>query len=303
MKKTAGKKSHHKSSMTLNEFSVGKNRKLRYAITRSQKSPVRGTVIYLQDWGEPVENSRNIAIELSRRGFHCISFDWFDIGFSAEKRSAPIHPMERFRFDPERLNIFLREVVLPDFPSPLFVLAQGAGGLFALNAHKSLLNQIRRMVIISPQMEVRGWQAHSLYHHYLRLLIMTGLESGRWHRESAVDWVLGKAGNHMIDINPHWSKSVLDSIGRITSPAYYEQMAVPTLFITSNRDTRSDPSATRRFANQLRFAQTVSIPGATPAVLEDKPFYVTQFWAAFDTFIPGTGAPSTDRMLEETVII
>lgn len=303
MKTTAKKQTGRKPAMTLDEFSVGRNRQLRYAVTRPQKSPVRGTVIYLQDWGVPIENSRNVAAELSGRGFHCISFDWFETGSSAERQSPPAHPMERFRFDPEKLNIFLREVVLPDFPSPLFILAQRAGGLFALNAHKSLLNQIHRMVIISPQMEVRGWSARSLYHHYLRLLIMTGLESGRWHRESAVDWVLGKADNHMIDTNPHWSKSILDSIGRITSPAYYEQMAVPTLFITSNRDTRSDPSATRQFANQLRFAQTVSIPGATPAMLEDKPFYVTQFWAAFDAFIPGTGAPATDRMLEETVIV
>ena len=48
------------------------------------------------------------------------------------------------------LDQFFEEIVLPDCRGPYYILAHSTGALIALLATPSLVNRVRRMVLIAP---------------------------------------------------------------------------------------------------------------------------------------------------------
>lgn len=306
MDKTAVASPSGKNVIFTNHFPVMKDLSLRYTVSPSPDSlPDRyGTIILLQDKDNFVETDCDTISCLNARGFHVVTYDWH-----AQSRLKLDHggtQASDFRFNRKILDAFFHTIVLPDFPSPFYILAEGAGGLFALNVHDILRKQIYRMVIVSPILEVAGHRANSLYHHYMRFISLISLNNDRknYHanrnNSSLTDGTQQerKPIHKITWLKPQWHKMVLNAVAYVLSPAYCEHMVLPTLFIVPDHDPVSDPRLTREFARKLRMAESITIHGAGHNILNDKACYRNQFWKAFDTFIPGSctlTSPSPDR--------
>ena len=48
------------------------------------------------------------------------------------------------------LDQFFEEIVLPDCRGPYYILAHSTGSLIALLAAPSMVNRVRRMVLVAP---------------------------------------------------------------------------------------------------------------------------------------------------------
>lgn len=303
MNETAAAHPVKKHKIFTGHFPVGKNLFLRYAGSKpAGGGPSPGTIIFLAEWGQILENNYEIMSALNARGFHAITYEWH-----ARGSPEPVHGNAGtpcLHFNHTNLDAFFHTIALPDFPSPFHVLAKGTGGLFALTGHNILRNQIHRMLIASPILEVRGQQANSLYHQFMRLrsLISWNRKTSGYKNSPALDAGAKQHSKKELAAiacqTPHWRKMVLDAAAYVLSPAYCEYMALPTLFILSTHDPVSNPRLTEEFASRLRMAESIIIHSAAHDILCGGHSCCNQFWKAFDTFIPGSGTVTRNPLLE-----
>ena len=60
--------------------------------------------------------------------------------------------------------------------------------------------------------------------------------------------------------------------------------------MAASADTVVSTPAIEEFAYHLRGGAHLVIPGARHEILQEQDRYRSQFWAAFDAFVPGTAA-------------
>lgn len=282
-------------------FAVGGGRFLAYqadktALAQAQTGggTARGTVLLFNDWGAPFDSDEELLAALRKRGFCAAGYEWYRQG-SREKpeirktksgRAAP----ERYicRFDTAVLHRFLQNVVLPEYPAPFYVLAQGLGALFALGSQNILRSAISRMALISPPMSVRSHAPNGFYH--LALKILSSFTPHNKKRKDAAQHSLAYKAN------------LLDCASYILSPVYCKNMNTPCLIISAARDQKANLVQIRLLTEKLRFADNLIIPAATPNVLRNSAYQRNQFWAAFDAFIPGSDAFIANDRLEHPVL-
>lgn len=293
----------------INHFPVEKRRFMRYAAQRSPTIPSKGTIILLSEWGTPIEANTKIISALNKRGFHVIIYDWYTQGTSKPELDSRYET--DFRFNPKNLSTLFHTVILPDFPCPFYVFAQSTGGLFALTAHDFLRNLVHRMLIVSPLLEAQGHRVNGLYHQYMRMRALFSLKA-RPPKNNLKQTDLPLTEDTEQDtgyvqqtarLTPQWYKTILNAAAYILSPTYCEHMVLPTLFVISTREQFSDPRITRELTSRLRMAESITISGAKHDILNDSTCYRNQFWKAFDTFIPGTGAPTFDNLMENRSLL
>jgi len=282
------------NAIQISHFPIGKGLYLRYGFCCTDKKHNQGTVIVLPDWDSPLAANDTLVAALHSRGFHMVTYDWHQHG-QAERDDNGSGPCD-FRFNTGNLDIFFQTVVLPDFPGPFYVLAMRMGGLFALKAHDILHDQIQRMAILSPILETHGHRANSFYHHYMRIRSLMRPSHGKNSKNSGADSISTRRV-------PQWYRMALDAAADVLSPGYSDHMKLPTLFIISTCDTMSNPRLTKEFSKKLRLAESVTIHGAHHDILHDRHCYRKQFWQAFDAFIPGSGTPVFNHLLEDNAII
>ncbi len=133
-------------------------KKLRYGRFPAVARPLKGTVIVLPGRNECIEKYFETARNLSERGFTTAIFDWRGQGGSERLLRDPQRGHVRDFFDyVNDLDHFFEEVVLPDCRGPYYVLAHSTGSLIALLATPSLVNRVRRMVLVAPFFTYTGF--------------------------------------------------------------------------------------------------------------------------------------------------
>ncbi len=89
----------------------------------------KGTVCIFQGRIEFIEKYFEIVRDLNARGFAVATLDWRGQGLSdrmlRERRKGHVANFAQYDID---LETFMRDVVLPDCPPPLFALANSMGG-------------------------------------------------------------------------------------------------------------------------------------------------------------------------------
>ena len=85
------------------------------------------------------------------RGFGVATLDWRGQGDSDRLiRDRQRGYVSSFRDYTADLEQFFEEIVLPDCRGPYYILAHSAGAVIALLAAPSMVNRVRRMVLIAP---------------------------------------------------------------------------------------------------------------------------------------------------------
>ncbi|WP_439497994.1 alpha/beta fold hydrolase [Bosea sp. (in: a-proteobacteria)] len=286
---------------------------LRFASWRATAKTTRGTVIVVQGRAEFIERYSETIIELRRRGFHVLSFDWRGQGgsqrFVSRIRKGHVGRLKDYERD---LALAMAEMQAR-FPPPYFVLAHSMGAALCLDAARHGALPVSRMVAIAPMlglsMVARPRAARLLASALFWLGFGTSFVPGggetaiatkpfegnrltgdpaRYARNSA----LSAQARHLSIGDPTvaWIRTAFTLMDRLTAPAAALDVRVPVLVIAAGLDPVVSTPAIERFAARLKTGPALVLPTARHEILMETDAIRARFWAAFDAFIPGEDA-------------
>jgi lysophospholipase len=272
----------------------------------------RGTVCLFQGRTEFIEKYYETVRDLRSRGFAVATLDWRGQGLSDRVLSDPRkgHVSDFSEFDID-LETFMREVVLPDCPPPLFALAHSMGGAVLIRSASQGHNWFDRIVLSAPMIAVTGIRLAGLSKFAIKVMRWSGLGGSYVPRgNGTVEQVNPFPGNPLtsdpvryarnaavLEAEPAlglgsptvaWANAAFNAMDDFADPTYPARIRHPMLIIAAGSDTIVSTSATEEFAIRLRAGSHLVLPGAKHELLMEQDRLRGQFWAAFDAFVPGT---------------
>ena len=85
-----------------------------------------------------------------------------------------------------------------------------------------------------------------------------------------------------------WCDAAFGAIRAVREPSYPARIRQPILIVGAGRDAIVSNAAIEDFASYLRAGSQLVVSGAQHELLMEQDRYRSQFWAAFDAFVPGT---------------
>jgi len=284
---------------------------LRYA--RWAPPPGRkGTVCIFPGRAEFIEKYFETVRDLRTRGFAVAIIDWRGQGLSqralSDRNRGHVTSFADYLID---LETFMKEVVLPDCPPPLFALGHSMGATVLIQAAAKGLRWFDRMVLSAPMIRLGVRRMYGLAPGFARVLRMTGRGGGYVPRGGpTVQMTLPFLGNALtsdpvryarvaavLEAEPAlglgsptiaWIDSAFRVMAQMRAPSFPARIRQPILIVAAGQDQLVSTAAIETFAIHLRAGSHVIVPGAQHELLMEQDVYRNQFWAAFDAFVPGT---------------
>ena len=284
---------------------------LRFA--RWQPPPGRkGTVCVFQGRSESIEKYFETVRDLRARGFAVATLDWRGQGLSdralIDRRKGYVRDFAEYDTD---LATFVREIVLPDCPPPMFAIGHSMGATILIRAAHQGHRWFDRMVLVSPLIALAGYRNNGVAKTIVHAMRMAGLgamnlpgrETGpvglrafvgnivttdpvRYARNAAIveaEPDLGLGGPTVA-----WTDAAFRAMRALDEPNYPARIRQPILIVAAGRDAVVSNAAIEQFATLLRAGSHLFVVGAQHELLMEQDRYRAQFWAAFDAFVPGT---------------
>jgi len=85
-----------------------------------------------------------------------------------------------------------------------------------------------------------------------------------------------------------WASAAYEVIDRLTDPLYPTALRQPMLILAAGEDVIVSTPATERFSVRLRAGSHLIVAGSRHEIMMERDVFRSQFWAAFDAFIPGS---------------
>jgi lysophospholipase len=272
----------------------------------------KGTVCVFTGRSEQIEKYFETVRDLRERGFAVAIIDWRGQGHSSRRLRDPrkgyVRDFSDFEVDVET---FVREVVLPDCPPPHFALAHSMGGAVMLRVAHSGKRWFDRMVLSAPMIDLPGRATSLPVRLLLRVLRLTGQGGNyvpggsdalsnsepfvgnvltsdpvRYARNAGIiaeDPTLGLASPTVA-----WADTAFRAMHGFKATNYPSTIRQPILMLAASSDTVVSTPAIEEFAYHLRGGSHLVIAGSRHEILQEQDRYRSQFWAAFDAFVPGT---------------
>ena len=288
---------------------------LRFAVWEPTAGKARGTVCVFGGRGEFIEKYFETISNLRRRGFYVASMDWRGQGGSGRllknPRKGHVEAFDEFDRD---LELFMKDVVLPDCPPPYFALAHSMGGNILLRAARKPNCWFERIVAVAPMLGLcdlpfslttslvlaEGAMYFGMGDAYIPAgndlawdsepfegNVLTSSESRFMRNKSVLDEApqLG-IGSPTIG----WLHAALKSIALVGDIDFPASVRVPTLMFAAGDDKVVEGRAIEELAAQLKAGSQIVIESARHEILQERDEPREQFWAGFDAFIPGSMA-------------
>lgn len=294
-------------------FVTRDGKKIRYGLFPAVARPMKGTVVVLTGRNECIEKYFETIRNLADRGLGVATFDWRGQGGSDRLIRDRQRGYVRSFFDyTNDLEQFFEEIVLPDCRGPYYILAHSAGAVVTLLAAPSMVNRVRRMVLIAPFLTVPDLPVSiTTVRRVCSLFCFLGL--GRLYAawgprpKEAVPFAANKVtsdperyrrNTKIYEAYPQlalggptirWLKAAAEASEAISDPDFMARVQVPLLVIAAGADQVVSTKAVEAYARRLRVGSLLMIDGAHHEILQEKDLYREQLLAAFDAFIPGTG--------------
>lgn len=285
---------------------------LRYARWPAALKERKGTVCLFGGRAEFIEKYFETVADLRRRGFAVATMDWRGQGGSERALRDPRkgHIEDFAQYDGD-LDLFMREVVLPDCPPPYFALAHSMGGNILLRATTAKDCWFERMVLVAPMLELaRLPMPQNMLAGFAEAAVFFGLGNlyVPGHREDppgvpAAASVL-TSDQHRLERNQAvlaaapelalggptlaWLRAACASMALLRAYEFPVSVHVPMLMIAAANDEVVLPLAIEQLSAQLKAGAHIAIAGARHELLQERNALRDQVWAAFDAFIPGT---------------
>ena len=85
-----------------------------------------------------------------------------------------------------------------------------------------------------------------------------------------------------------WCDAAFRAMRAFHDPGFPARIRQPILIVAAGRDAIASNTAIEDFAMQLRAGSHLVVTGSQHEMLMEQDRYRSQFWAAFDAFVPGT---------------
>ena len=272
----------------------------------------RGTVCLFQGRTEFIEKYFETVRDLRNRGFAVATLDWRGQGLSErallDPRKGHVTDFSEYDID---LEAFMREVVLPDCPPPLFALGHSMGGAILIRSAAQGHRWFDRIVLSAPMIALTGIRLQGPTKVATKLMRWAGLGTSyvpsgsglveqtlpflanpltsdpvRYARNSAVLEAEPALGLGSPTVS--WLNAAFDAMADFADAGFPGRIRYPMMIIAAGADTVVSTSATEEFAIRLRAGSHLVLPGAKHEPLMEQDRLRGQFWAAFDAFVPGT---------------
>ncbi|MGY3547942.1 lysophospholipase [Bradyrhizobium sp. USDA 4472] len=272
----------------------------------------KGTVCVFTGRSEQIEKYFETVRDLRDRGFAVAIVDWRGQGHSARRLRDPRKGYVRNFADYEiDVEAFVQQVVLPDCPPPYFALAHSMGGAVLLRLAHAGKRWFDRMVLSAPMIDLPGRSTSFPVRLMLKTMRMmgrggayvpggserlTGLspfinnpltsDPVRYARNAAIleeDPTLGLASPTVA-----WADTAFRAMHTFKGMNYPSEIRQPILMLAASNDAVVSTAAIEEFAYHLRAGSHLVIAGSKHEILQEQDRYRSQFWAAFDAFVPGT---------------
>lgn len=292
----------------------GKN--IRYARFPATMRPTKGTVVILPGRNECIEKYFETARDLAEKGLDSATLDWRGQGRSTRLiRDAQRGYVKSFFDYTKDLEQFFEEIVLPDCRGPYYILAHSAGALIALLASPSMVNRVRRMVLIAPFLALPGEPVSmKIVRRVTSLLCLLGL--GRFYaawgprpKETApfaankltTDLTRYRRNTLIYETYPElalggptigWLRAAAEASEIVRDREFMRKIQVPMLVIAAGADEVVSNRAVEDYARHLRLGSLLTIDGARHEILQEADIYREQLLAAFNAFVPGADDPA-----------
>jgi lysophospholipase len=275
----------------------------------------RGTVCIFQGRSEWIEKYFETVRDLRVRGFAVAALDWRGQGLSdralRDRRKGYVRDFAQYDTD---LETFMREVVLPDCPPPLFALGHSTGASVLIRAAYRGHRWFDRMVLSAPLIALGGVDySHGTGPLIVRTLRMAGfggiyvpktdtsiIESrpfvGNLLTSDPVRYARNAA---VLEAEPAlalgaptvaWMDSAYRAMRMMRERSFPMHIRQPMLIVAAGNDQVVSGVAIEDFASLLRAGSHLVVAGAKHELLMEQDRFRSQFWAAFDAFVPGTGS-------------
>ena len=272
----------------------------------------KGTVCVFTGRSESIEKYFETVRDLRDRGFAVAIIDWRGQGHSSRRlrdtRKGYVRSFSDYEIDVET---FVTQVVLPDCPPPYFALAHSMGGTVLLRLAHSGKRWFDRVVLSAPMIDLPGSRTSLPARLLLRAMRIAG-QGGRYV-PGGNDEISGLASfvNNPLTSDPvryarnaaileedptlgiasptvAWADAAFSAMMTFRGMSYPSQIRQPILMLAASSDTVVSTAAIEEFAYHLRAGSHLVIAGAKHEILQEQDRYRSQFWAAFDAFVPGT---------------
>jgi lysophospholipase len=272
----------------------------------------RGTVCIFPGRTEWIEKYFETVRDLRSRGFAVAILDWRGQGLSdrllADRHKGHVRSFSEFDTD---LETFMREVVLPDCPPPMFALGHSMGATVLIRAVSRGHRWFDRIVLSAPMIGIALLDSMAIAGAVVRSLRLAGF--GTMYLPGRYSGVLDLrpfAGNILttdpvryarnaaiLEAEPElalggptvtWCDAAFSAMRALRDPSFPARIRHPILIVAAGRDAIVSNTAIEEFAMLLRAGSHLVVVGAQHELLMEQDRYRSQFWAAFDAFVPGT---------------
>src|SRR5438270_4300390 len=272
----------------------------------------KGTVCVFTGRSEQIEKYFETVRDLRDRGFAVAMIDWRGQGHSSRRLRDPrkgyVRDFSDFEVDVET---FVQQVVLPDCPPPHFALAHSMGGAVMLRVAYAGKRWFDRTVLSAPMIDLPGRSTSLPVRALLRLMRLSG-QGGRYvpggsdqlvgaesfiDNPQPIDPVRYAGSAAILEEDPTlgiasptvaWADTASRAMRCFRAMDYPSQIRQPILMLAASNDAIVSTPAIEEFAYHLRAGSHLVIAGSKHEILQEQDRYRTQFWAAFDAFVPGT---------------
>jgi len=288
--------------------------KIRFARWPAPPSNRQGTVCVFPGRVEFIEKYFEVVRDLNARGFAVAILDWRGQGLSSRMLGDPRkgHVTHFAEYDAD-LETLMREVVLPDCPPPLFALASSMGSTVMLRAAAKGQRWFERMVLCAPMIQIANLPLPPVLPTVARTLRFAGF-GGSYVPGGGPDCTASGPflGNPLtsdpirhartaaiIEAEPAlalgaptiaWANAAMQAMADLARPEFPGKLRQPMLIIACGQDSLVSLPAIEDFGSRLPAGSYLTVPGAKHEVMMELDQFRSQFWAAFDAFVPGTPA-------------
>ena len=284
---------------------------LRFA--RFEPPPGRkGTLCVFPGRAEFIEKYFEVVRDARARGFAVAMLDWRGQGFSERAlpnaRKGHVHDFSQYDLD---LEAFVKDIVLPDCPPPLYALGHSMGAAVLIRAAHQGRRWFDRIVLSGPMIDLAGPAGSRFARASAQVMRLMGAgasyvpggggtaistlpfpgnnltsDAVRYARTVAILEAEPSLGIGSPTVG--WLDAAFRAMREFADPTYASRMRQPLLLVAAGQDRIVSSPAIGAFGVRLRAGSHLVIPGARHEILMEQDRFREQFWAAFDAFVPGT---------------
>lgn len=271
----------------------------------------RGTVAVFTGRAEFIERYFEVIGELLSRGFDVVALDWRGQGLSQrqlrDRHKGHIDDFDIYQTDIEAL---VAHVLAPLCPKPWFALAHSMGGAILLSHARKGASPFERLVAVAPMVSLAGvpiQRTAALGAEVLDIIGFGGAyipgggptpiffrpfsetaltsDKVRYARTAAIVKAAPDLG--IGDPTIGWTNAAFRQMRQFADPDFPRRTFTPLLIIAAGADRVVSTPDVEIFASRLKAGRFITLPHARHEILMERDVFRAQFWAAFDSFVPG----------------